>query len=157
MAEDKITIFDILAQIDQKDIHFYENLPEQVQKAEHPLVLMKWMSGSNDPLKIILLNELVNPYVFNLHKHKRLVMKLLTTCANGKKTRYKWTKLKSAKGVNQPKLIGLIKQTYSYSTRHAISALPLFSNAQLLEMAIDLGYQKQELTAIKAELRKRKS
>lgn len=153
--DDKITIFDILGRIDTKDTHFYDDLPEKVQKAEHPLVLMKWMAGTSDPLKTMMLNEIINPYVFSLHKHKPLVMKLLTICANGNRTRYKWTKLKKGSTAKFPVLTDVIKQTFDYNTTKAVEALPLITDDQLLTFCDQLGFQKDELKNVKKEIRQR--
>jgi len=155
MVDNKITIFDILARIDIKDTHFYDDLPEAVQKAEHPLVLMKWMHGTNDPLKVMMLNEMVNPYVFSLHKHKPLVMKMLTICASGNRTRYKWIKMKKGSTVKYPALIDVIKRTFNYSTAKALDVLPLISDADLLAFCEQLGFQKDEYKNIKKEIRLR--
>ena len=151
----KITIFDILATIDAKDVDFYDNLPEVVQKAEHPLVLMKWMLGCNDPAKILLLNEMVNPYVFPLSRQKPMVMKLLTVCADGKRTRYKWIPRKKAKTTKYPALVALIQQQFQYSSKHALDALPVLTGLQLLQFAEEMGYQKKEMSDIKKEIKKR--
>lgn len=153
--DDKITILDILNRIDAKDKNFYDDLPETVQKAEHPLVLMKWMAGTTDPMKTTMLNEVVNPYVFNLHKHKPLVMKLLTICADGHRTRYKWTKLKKGGTSKYPTLTGIIKRVFEYNTKHAIDALPLLTDEQLLEYADHLGFQKDEMRNVKKEIKRR--
>lgn len=152
---DKITIFDILVRIDVKDQSFYDDLPESVQKAEHPLVLMKWMAGSNDAMKVVLLNEIVNPYVFNLHKHKPLVMKLLTACASGKRTRYKWTKLKKAGTTKYPTLTDIVMRAFGYSSQRAVETLPLLTGEQLTEYAMDLGFQNIEMRNVRKEIKQR--
>jgi hypothetical protein len=152
----KITIFDILADIDRKELDFYDKLPLEVQKAEHPLVLMKWMACTSDPLKIILLNEVVNPFVFSLYKHKSLVMKLLTICGNGNVTRYNWIKQKKTTSVKLPALTNIIKQIYNYNTKQAIEVIPLIDNNTFLTFADELGYQKEEISLVKKDLRKRK-
>ena len=149
----KITIFDILAKIDAKDPNFYTDLPEEVQKAEHPLVLMKWMAGTNDRLQIMMLNEVVNPYVFSLYKHKPLLMKMLTICASGKRKRYKWTKLKKSQTVKFPMLVDLIKRVFEYSTAEALDVVKLIPPQTYLEYADQIGLQKEELSKVKKELR----
>lgn len=154
--DEKITIFDILARIDSKDKQFYDNLPEAVQKAEHPLVLMKWMAGTSDAMKIVLLNEIVNPYVFNLHKYKPLVMKLLTACTDGNRTRYKWTKLKKAGTTKYPTLTDIIKRVFDYGTARAADTLPLLSDDQLIEYAEGLGFQNDEMRNVRKEIKQRR-
>jgi len=153
--DNKVTIFDILARIDAKDKNFYDDLSESVQKAEHPLVLMKWMAGTTDPMKTTMLNEVVNPYAFNLHRHKPLVMKLLTICADGHRTRYKWTKLKKGKTTKYPTLTDIVKRVFDYSTQKAVDVIPLLSDDQLLEYADHLGFQKDEIRNVKKEIKQR--
>lgn len=149
----KITIFDILAKIDAKDVNFYANLPPEVQKAEHPLVLMKWMAGTNDRMQIMLLNEIVNPYVFSLYKHKPLVMQMLTICASGQRKRYKWTKLKKTKTSKYPTLVLLLSQTFNYSHKLATEAVRFVQPDQFLIYAEQIGWQKEELSKVKKEVR----
>lgn len=157
MAEKKyaIDIFKILEKLNQKDRKFFEELPEEDLKSLHPLVLMRWMSGTQDARQVFFLNELVNGMVFPLTKHKQLLLKLLMISGPGKFRRYSWTKAKGKKTSNTPKTLAMVKQAYGYSTNHALDALKILSNEQILQMAEDLGKQPDEVREISKEIKGR--
>ena len=79
MATHKLDIFRILNNINKK-IDFYDTLTTEEQKSIQPLVLMKWLSGTSSMRQIAFLNEIVNPYIFTLSNHKKLLIWMLTIC-----------------------------------------------------------------------------
>lgn len=151
----KVDIFKVLGNINKKDREFYTSLSEEEQKGIHPLVLMRWMSGVKSPRQIMFLNEFPNQYVFSLANHKKLLMDLLLVCSPGSWQKYTWTKAKSKKESSTPLLIELVKQSYNYSSSEAMDVLPILDDDTLLEMAMDFGYQTQELKDVKKELKAR--
>lgn len=157
VTKHKVDIFKVLGDINKKDRDFYTNLTLEEQKALHPLVLMKWMSGTTSERQVMFLNEFANRYMFSLAAHKELLMQLLIVCSPGKWTKYKWNKAKSKKNSKTPMLVELIKETYEYSSTKAVEVLPILTDDDLLEMATDLGRQLQEIRDIKKELKVRKN
>lgn len=157
MTEKKyaIDIFKVLEKLNQRDRKFFENLSEEDLKTLHPLVLMRWMSGTTEARQVFFLNELVNPMVFTLTKHKQLLLKLLMICGPGKFRRYTWNKVKGKTTSNTPKTLALIKEYYQYNTRHAIDVLKILSNEQILQIAEDVGRQPDEVKEITKELKGR--
>lgn len=155
MAEYKLNIFRVLGHINKKDRQFYQTLTEQEQKAFAPLTVQRWLSGIDDPAQIIFLNELVNPYVFSLQKHKNLLYKLMTICTDGHQVRYSYPKNKSAKGSNLLTVIQVVKDYFNYSTKDAFITLPLLSDEDILTYASELGRQNDEIIKIKRELKTR--
>lgn len=153
--ERRINIFDVLKHIDMKDYNFYDNLPEEVQKDYQPLVIMKWLAGTKDARQIVFLNELVNTGVFTAHTHKGLLHKLMCVCTTGSAKRYFWNKTKPKNGASMPKTVDVISRSYGYSSKEAVDALPLLTKEDILELANELGLQKEEITKLKAELRKK--
>lgn len=151
----KVDIFKVLGDINKKDQNFYSKLSDEEKKALHPLVLMKWMSGTTSERQIMFLSEFANRYMFSLSNHKDLLMKLLVVCSPGTWTKYNWNKAKSSKGSKTPMLIDLVKDTYQYSTSKAVEVLPILDDNDILELAIDLGRQTQEIRDIKKELKTR--
>jgi hypothetical protein len=149
----KYDIFKILERLSVKDIGFFENISEEDKKALHPLVLAGWMFGTTDERQIVFLNEIVNPFIFNLGKHKQLLLKLLTITSSGKSKRYNWIKSKNNKSTSVPKCINVIKQYYGYSTLQAKDVLSLLTDTDILEYASYLGYQPDELKLITKELK----
>lgn len=130
-------------------------MPLDEQKALHPLVLMRWMSGTTDARQIFFLNEAVNPYVFPLAKHPELLIDLMTICAPGQFKKYKWHKSLNKRASSTPIAVSIVRTYFEYSQREAQEALPLLSNDDVLDYAEQLGYQKEEITKLKKELKSR--
>ena len=151
----KLDIFNVLKQISTKNVNFYETLTEEEQKAFQPLVVMRWLTGTNDVRQIYFLNELVNPLTFPLSNHKQLLYYLMTICGSGQNQRYQWKKQKTKKNVKLPNTIGVIKQYFRYNSKEANEALPLLTNENILDYADQLGKQSDEIKLIKKELKTR--
>lgn len=151
----KLDVFQVLGQIDKKQHLFYSKLSEEEQKAFHPLVVMRWMSGVNQARQIIFLNELVNPFVFSLASHKDLLFKLMTICASGKQFKYQWNKAASKKTGKFALSTQVVKTYFKYTPSQAREALSLLSNEDIISMAEQLGAQKEEISKIKLEVKHR--
>jgi hypothetical protein len=149
----KLDIFRVLDQTSRKNINFYKDLTKEEQNAFQPLVVTRWLTGTTDPRQIYFLNELVNPFTFAFAKHKELLYNLMTMCTSGKPQRYYWNKTTSKKNTKKPMVVGVIKDYFHYNTLHAIQALPLLTNEDILDYATQLGRQKEDITKIKKELR----
>lgn len=147
----KTDIFEVLGNLNKKNEDYYANLPEDQQKSLQPLLLQRWMSGTLDARQVFLLNEVANPYVFSLYKHKDLLWKLLTVCAPGKFAKYQWMSQKGAGAVSRPITTAVVMEYYKYSTKHAKDAVQLLSVEQVIELAQHLGYQPEEIAKIKKE------
>lgn len=151
MANYSIDIFKILNAIDKKNLKFFDSLDEKEYKDLQPYVLMKWLSGIDNASQIYLINEIINPYVFKLQKHKELLIKLLTVVTNGKINRYKWLKQKSSsKYANS---ISVIKEYFNYNTMEAKEAFKILSTEDIINYAEQLGRQDDDLKKIKKELK----
>lgn len=151
----KFDIFKLLERLSVKDKAFFDNMTPEDLKALQPLVLMRWMSGTTDMRQLFFLNELTNPMVFSLTKHKRLLLDLLMISSSGKAKRYYWNKTKNNKKTSTPHVIETIKQYFGYSTLEAKEALPLLKDEDILEYASYLGYQSTEYKAVVKELKTR--
>lgn len=154
MAKERsLDIFDLLAQIDRKNYDIWDKLTEEQKKELSPLVVMRWMAGMSDPMQLIFLNEIVNPTVFPLGTHKELLLKLLTVCSNGKSKRYQWINYKLSGERKAKTSTRLIAEHYGLSIKDAEDARRLFTNEDLMELAELQGFQKDELSALKRELK----
>ena len=151
----KLDIFNVLNQISTKKRNYYEGLSEEEQKAFMPLVVMRWLSGTRNARQVFYLNELVNPSVFSLHKHKKFLYYLMTICTTGHGQRYFWNKTLSKRSSTTPVTTQTICQFFGYNTREAADALPLLSDEDILSYAEDLGKQPDEIRKIKKELKGR--
>lgn len=147
-----LDIFHLLGQIDKKDTLFYSKLTDEQRKAYSPLVSMRWMSGTSDERQINYLNELVNRYVFHIGDHKELLFKLQCAASSGTSRRYNWMAAKTG-GTKKNKGLDIVMAYYDYGVREAKSVMPLLSNDDIILMAEELGYQKEELAKLKKELK----
>jgi hypothetical protein len=148
--EYKLDIFELLNQIDKKNILFYSNLKEDEKKGFLPTITLRWLYGTTHELQILLLNHLVNPYIFNLSKHPNLIYKLFTTTAI-KSTRYKWKpKLKDTKF---PLSYNIISKYFEISIREAKMHFSNFTSNDIILMAKDIGIQNDDIKKIKQELK----
>jgi hypothetical protein len=148
----KLDIFDLLSKIDRGDLHIWDKLSEDERKGFAPLVVMRWMSGVTEARQIVYLNELINPLIFQLGKHPDLLMKLLAACSSKKQRRYFWlaaSKKKAAKKLE----VQVLQEYYGYSERVAKQQLPLLDGEDILTMAEELGWQKDELAKLKKEIK----
>jgi len=149
----KLDLFQLLNGLSRKNLDSYASLSEEEKKEVLPLIIMRWMSGTSDARQIMYLNELVNPYVFSMHKHKDLFVSLLTVCGSGKSQRYTWNKAKSKKKSATPIAMSVVQQYFGYNATDAIDALVVLSASDVLDYAIQLGLQSDEMSKLKKELK----
>ena len=153
MADRKLDVFELLNKLDRKNYEIWDTLSADQKKEFSPLVTMRWMAGMTDPFQLFMLNEVLNPTVFELPKHKELLLKLLATCSNGNAKRYSWVNHKVAVIKKPKKSIELIAEHYRLSHVEAEDTIKLFSNDEILELAKEMGLQKDELKDLQAELK----
>ena len=149
MSEKK-DIFEVLNKLDEGDIEYFKNLSEKELKQLPPYVLMRWLSGTRNSKQVILVNELVNSTVFNLHEHNKLLWKLLMASSDGQQKKYKWMK----KGKKNPKFsntLDIIKEYYNCSRERANEYLNLLDCESVVDMAESLGEQDDIIKKIKKE------
>ncbi len=151
--ERKLDLFGFLDEISRKNTEYYGALDEDTQKEVAPFVIMRWLTGSTDARQIYFLNELVNPFVFALGKHKELLVHLMTMCSPGTNRRYKFIKVKTKK--KSSKSVDVVKRIFGYNTLDAMDAMKILKNDEILSFAEQLGLQKPELAVIKRELKTR--
>lgn len=155
MAEKKLDIFELLRQINRGKLDIWDNLTEQQRKEFSPFMTMRWMIGTDDQRQVFFVNELVNPHLFVLQKHPELLLKLMAICASGEDYRYKFFKPANAKGAKS-KPLDVIREYYGYPTRQAKDAYNILTNDDILAMATELGYQKEDMRQLKNDLKGRK-
>ena len=146
----KFDLFSFLDKLNHRDFNAYTELSAEDKKAVSPLVVMRWLSGTSDPAQLLMLNEYVNKYVFNLGTEKELLFKLMAACCSGGVRRVSWIK-----GPSAPKntlSADVVRKTYECSTREAVSYLEVLTELDIMNMAEDLGWSKEELKKLKLEI-----
>ena len=147
-----LDIFSLLGRINNKnsgDIYFA--LTAEERKGFAPLVVMQWLSGSNDEQQILKLNDNVNKYVFSLGKHPHLLMKLLQTASLGRQVRATWipTKTTSKKNTLRDQVLA---EYFDYSAAEIAALIVLPSSEEIVLMAEELGWQNEDVKKLKKEL-----
>lgn len=146
----KLDIFDLLNKINSaKSGDIYAQLSEDERKGFAPLVVMRWMSGTSDERQIMMLNEFVNPRVFTLGKHPHLLMQLLQVASSKTSKRYNWISTKSKKKNAQS--LSIVAEYFDMSLREAALLNPFPSHEEVMQMAQDLGMQKDEIKKLEKE------
>lgn len=151
MIERKLDIFRVLSEIDKKNVEFYSTLPQEEQKGFLPIIVVRWLSGTFSKLQVILINELVNPFVFSLYKHPELIYKLMTVCTNGKQQRYAWNKTLSKKSTH-PTATKIIQEYFHYNSRDANDAINILNPEDIISMAEEMGWQDDDINKMRKEL-----
>ena len=145
----KLSIFDQIKIIKNGSISFYKQSDEAIKKQISPFMLNRWLSCSDSPLDIILVNETINSFLFPLHKHPDLLYKLLCASVDDSKSKCNWIKKKSKKTSSASvKIVCEYFQCNTHSAELYIKSIKLDS---LIEMAESLGYDKNIIDAIKKE------
>lgn len=151
MADRKLDIFRVLAEIDKKNSTFYTSLTDEEQKGFLPVVVSRWLTGTTRKAQVIFINELINPFVFSLYKHPQLLYYLMTICTSGKPQRYTWNKALS-KTPSKPVVVKAIQQYFGYNSKDADLAIPILDPIDIVSMAESMGWQDEDLNKLRKEM-----
>lgn len=147
----KLDIFGLLSKIDKKSSgDIYQNLSDDEKKGFQPLVIMRWMSGTSDQRQLMLLNTFANRIIFSLSKHPHLLMQVLQVCSSKVSKRYSWLGINSTK--KNTETLNVIAEYFEMSKREAKLYYPIPSNTELIQMAEELGYDKDNIKKLNNEL-----
>lgn len=147
----KLNIFEVLKNIDNQNINFYDSLTEEQKNAFQPYVVMRWLSGTNNKQQIVYLNEFLNPYVFNLKDKKLLYYLMVVNNFSSGREKYNYIKT-TYSGTNKSKKVKIISEYHNISTRKAEEVVDIFNKEDILEMASEMGYSDAELKNLKKSL-----
>jgi hypothetical protein len=120
--------------INREDFSYVDRMSDEDVKKISPYVLLMWMNGSvdNNDIHCILTDMYVNPYVFSLSKHPRLLLKLFISANGGiDNTRYKFKKSVTKEQTN---VIKMIAEHYDCNYNHAKDIKELLSEDDLKEL-----------------------
>lgn len=150
-TEQKLDIFRVLKALDEKDVQFYQTLTDKQIKELQPFLVARWLTGTYNKRQVFLINELVNPFLFSLYKHKGLLWNLMTICTSGKPQRYVWNKTLS-KSSTFPNIVKIIQQYFGYSSRDAEKSIKLLSPDDIILIAEEMGWQDEDINKARKEL-----
>lgn len=152
-VERKLDIFKVLNAANSRKSEFYDQLTDEEKKGYAPSVVARWMTGTTDARQVFFTNEFLNPYLFSLYKHPQLLWQLTTVCNSGRNQRYTWNKLPSRRETGKSNAIRLICEYFKYNVSDAVDALEILSRDQVLDIAAHMGWQPDEITKLKRELK----
>lgn len=149
-AKYKLDIFDLLSKINSsKSGDIYAQLSDDEKKGFAPLVVMRWMSGTSDEQQILMLNEFMNPAVFPLSAHPHLLMLMLQSCSSKTSKRYTWIPVKNKK--KNTEALRVVEEYFDLSPREVSLLDPFPTKEEIIYMAEELGWQKDELSKLEKE------
>ena len=111
---------------------------------------MRWLSGVNSKYQVYAINEIANPLIFELGKHKRLLLKVLAACSSKTAGRCNWLKSQTAKS-QKPVSERVIMAYFNYPRRKAKECVELVPYTDLISMAEDLGFQADDMQKLRRE------
>lgn len=150
----KLDLFGLLSKLDRKQYDLWKSYSEEERKEISPLIIMRWLSGTNDKRQIVFLNEIVNQVVFQLGtEHKELLLKLLAIANSGTPRRYFWQKQKTTASEKRgaKRSVAVVEQYYQCSPKEAKEHLRLLEKEDIIQICESLGMQKEEIQLVKKE------
>lgn len=147
-----LDIFGLLAKINSPNSgDIYSNLSDDEKKGFAPLVVMRWLSGTKDQRQIIALNTFANKFIFPLAKHPHLQMQLLQACSSKTNGRGSWLGIKGGTKTNLRNEVLADYFDYSINEIRAMTVFP--TDEEIVMMAEELGWQRDEITKLKKKLK----
>lgn len=148
-AKHKLDIFEVLKIIDGGDIYYYDTLSEEEQKSVSMYTLFHWMAGTDNSYQLQALESIVNPFIFSLSKHPKLLYRLMVIASSGTAKRYKWMGRKKIK--TKPLSTKAISEFYGLDKESSFKYIGLLTGEHILDIAEALGYDDSEMKKIKKE------
>lgn len=148
---EKLDIFEVLKNIDLRDITYFDDLTEQERKTIAPVVLMRWLSGTRTKEQILMVNMFLNQYVFNLYNHPKLLYKLGVVSSTGPK-QYKWLK-KMGRGGKYPASVDVVADYYNCGLSEAIEYVKIMTLEDVLAIATESNATSDVIKAINNEFK----
>lgn len=140
-------IFEQLKAIDNIDIDAIED--QSFFKDFSPFMAIKWYASVKDSKRIHLVNTIINPVLFSLHRDKKLLYYLFCCCSDGNEHRYSWIKRPKNKNVN---VIRMVMDYYQISTKEAKITIKELSKNDLLEILECMDYDTKTRNKIKKQI-----
>lgn len=155
--ERKLDLFALLNRINKKQAGIVPTLSEDEVKEVQPLLIERWLSGTDDARQVYFLNEVVNPYVFSLNKHKDLLIDLCTICTDGGSQRYSWIKAPGKLKSSSSMAVDVLREYMEYSEARVREVFSMVPNEDIISYAEQLGRSAEDMTKLKKELKAREA
>lgn len=134
---------------------WFDGLTPERQKELSVFMIARMMAGTNDPVHLLRMNQVFNPYHFGdstkgvLTPRKQDHMKLLAVAANhGRPVKFNWIKAPKKRAKNT--IVECICEFYDCSARE--SAAYKIDEQTLIEMAEELGWDKDRIAKLTKEI-----
>lgn len=127
-------LFQFFDAMNNENYDYIDKMTDDDVKKISPFVLLMWANGAvdNNHIHTILTDMYVNPYVFSLSKHPRLLLKLMVSANGGiDSTRYKFKKSVTKE---QSNLIKTIANHYRCGYNEAREIKELLSENDIKEL-----------------------
>ena len=144
-------LFGLLNAISHGNHNYIDELSDAEIADLSPYVVNMWISNPEDMVyeRVFYTNRFVNQHVFPLQKHPRLIFHLMAIAQQFGKTRYAFPR-KIAKETNTNTL-KLVQEYYSVRKEIAELYLQSLSQQDIMKMADEMGYQKDQRKKIENE------
>ena len=136
------------------NMDYIDSLSQEELDSISPYVIQLWLRGAdnNEHSRMVITNEVCNPYIFSLAIHKTLLLKLMCV-ANGLGVRTSYSFRKKRKVFNFPLSLGIIMDYYDYSESDAKESFDLMSKKDIMELAELVGSESETIKKLKVELK----
>lgn len=149
---DKLSINNEMAQLDDKNRAFYDELTDDEKKKFATYLMLRYaasVEGSADFQEWYLraTNDKVNQNFFDLGKHPKLQWLLCTSVSPGMgRQRHYWQASKKREGANNSKNVKFITKLYPYMKMDEVELLAdINTTADLKKVAKDMGMSDQDI------------
>lgn len=139
--DEKLNIFEVLKQINNKNFNYLDELPEKLSSQFNSYITYQWLTCTDNTAHFILLSKYVNDAVLELAQHPKLLYKLFCATSCGKNTRYNWKYKKKEASLK----LQIVAEYFECSKRVASFHIEELSQQDIKTMAYELGYQESEL------------
>lgn len=152
MADKALDLFWLLGQLDQHKPDIFAGLTPEQQKEVSCYMVLRWLSGTDNPEQIIELGTIGTSCVFELGQHPELLLQVLAACTRDGTKRYRWLPWKGI--AKDSKGLELVMTQWNLSASQAKEALKVLTTDDLIAIAEGQGMQPAEVKALKKELTK---
>lgn len=145
----KLDIFKVLDNIRAGNMDYYDTLSPIEKKGFYPVLVYHWLIGSASTEELKLLDAIVNPILFSMSKHPKVIYQLMVSCmVSNTKKKHRYMK-KGKKQNTDTVAIDIIKKYYECSSDRANEYYQLINIDDIKELGYDLGFSDKDIKKVK--------